>query len=81
MTPTPAGICLPDLVSCDLEGAVVNAVHEQLAREHRHHLRGDARAANMRRAVLAARRLDRRARLADRRARAARAALAAMPLR
>lgn len=81
MTPTFAGVRLPDRDPYDPEGAVVNAVHEQLAREHRHHLRGDAHAANMRRAVLAARRLDRRARLADRRARAARAALAAMPLR
>ncbi|MGH3745229.1 MAG: hypothetical protein ACRDTP_10250 [Mycobacteriales bacterium] len=58
----------------------MNVVHEQLAREHRRDLRFDAATANRRHAVVAAKRLDRRARLADRRARAARAALVAMPL-
>lgn len=62
------------------EGALVNLVHEQLAREHRRSLRLDAEVANRRHAVAAARRLDRRAQLADRRARAARAALVALPL-
>lgn len=62
------------------KGAVVNVVHEQLAREHQRDLRLDAAAANRRHAVVTAKRLDRRARLADRRARAARAALVALPL-
>jgi hypothetical protein len=62
------------------KGALVNHVHEQLAREHRRGLRLDAESANRRHAVVAARRLDRRAHLADRRARAARAALVALPL-
>ncbi|HEX7355711.1 MAG TPA: hypothetical protein VF288_12885 [Mycobacteriales bacterium] len=62
------------------KGAVVNSVHAQLARERQRDLRQEAVVANRRHAVLAARRLDRRARLADQRARAARAALVALPL-
>lgn len=55
-------------------------VQEALARERAQGLRVEARQAHVARAVLVARRLDRRARLADRRARAARATLASLPL-
>lgn len=80
MTAPSAGIRRPVPDRHVPKGAVVNAVHEQLAWEHQRDLRLVAAAANRRHAVVAARRLDRRAQLADRRARAARAALVAMPL-